>query len=215
MTIENPSALSMRRLPNFDFDPPVDCGVDGDDRCRDLFMEFVYCVMIPAAVVIGITFVLCVLMFCSGSQSKKQKTSPEDETQLMHYNSIRRASHTLRQLSQHRDTPLMSSRSSLTLDRDHRLRRGMRGRDTCHSAPGTLQRDRDRHRNRERMSWNNPPGYRYPPDYLGASNVPSPEHAPLQPAGVGADGYEYPNDQDCLVPPQTGSLGRNNLYVMN
>ena len=60
---------------------------------------------------------------------------------LEKYNSIRRASRSLRDLSRTRDRPLLSDDSgTMTLDRSHRSRRGMHGRGVCQSAPGTLQR---------------------------------------------------------------------------
>ena len=62
--------------------------------------------------------------------------------ELDKYNTIRRASQSLRDLSHKRDTLLLSSRSgSLSYSDSERFRRGIRGgRDTSYSAPSTLQR---------------------------------------------------------------------------
>ncbi|XP_060595132.1 uncharacterized protein LOC132749420 [Ruditapes philippinarum] len=149
-----------------------DCG---DGRCRDMFWEFVYIVVIPGALLFIIVFITSVLMCCSACKRKKPD-SLTDETQLIGYNSIRRASLSLRQLSHNRDTPLLSSRAnreartaSLNLDRDQRYRRGGRG---TASAPGTLQRDRDRHQrhNRDRQS-DIPPQYSTPPRFPSAGEL--------------------------------------------
>ncbi|XP_045189316.1 uncharacterized protein LOC123546810 [Mercenaria mercenaria] len=143
-----------------------DCG---DGRCRDMFWEFVYIVVIPGALLFTIVFITSVLMCCSAC--KRKKADPiNDETQLIGYNSIRRASLSLRQLSHNRDTPLLSSRAnrdartaSLNLDRDQRYRRGARG---TASAPGTLQRDRERHQRHQRDRQSEiPPQYDTLPKY--------------------------------------------------
>ena len=63
------------------------------------------------------------------------------EEQLACYDSVRRASASLRRMSTNNNTPLLDSRSgSMSLVRADHRRRGVRPRDSCHSAPGTLQR---------------------------------------------------------------------------
>ncbi|KAL4232214.1 hypothetical protein ACF0H5_009788 [Mactra antiquata] len=144
----------------------LECGLD---RCRDMFWEFVYIVIIPCGVVFLVVFITSIILCCSGCKRKK-KYSMNDETQILRYNSIRRASLNLRHLSHNRDTPLLSSRAdrdmrtaSLNLERDQRYRRGGHG---TASAPGTLQRDRDRH-NRHARNRNSEisPQYSTPPRY--------------------------------------------------
>ncbi|XP_025095632.1 uncharacterized protein LOC112564777 [Pomacea canaliculata] len=106
-------------------------------------------------------------MCCSFSRLRKLS---ESEDVLASYDAVRRASATVRHISHANNTPLLSSRSgSMTLVRDQRLRRGFRPRDSCHSAPGTLQRH---HRNRDSTGWQNslptpppPPAYGGPPAY--------------------------------------------------
>ncbi|OWF41513.1 uncharacterized protein LOC110462346 [Mizuhopecten yessoensis] len=143
------------------FSPPDLC--DGERRCRDMWMEFVYIVVIPAGVVLLLAMVLSMILCCSCTRRRKKSESQED-IDLDKYNSIRRASQGLRELSRKRDTLLLSSRSgSMTLDREHRYRRGMHGRDTCQSAPGTLQRDRRRERREAHSA--SPPPYQLPPQY--------------------------------------------------
>ncbi|KAK3590136.1 hypothetical protein CHS0354_041187 [Potamilus streckersoni] len=155
--------------------PPEMCM---DDRCRDMFMEFIYCIVVPGGILFLVTLIFCVALCCIGCKRKK-KDSSNDETQMSGYNSIRRASLTLRSMSQKRDTPLLMQQpdrsGSLSLDREHRYRRGIRGRDTANSAPGTLQRDR-RSGRQNRDSGALPPEYRIPPGYLqmpADSTVPS------------------------------------------
>ncbi|XP_052772232.1 uncharacterized protein LOC128212114 [Mya arenaria] len=130
----------------------MDCDLDG--RCRDMFWEFVYIVVIPGAVLFTIVFITSILMCCNTCKRKKSDILT-DETQLLQYNSIRRASLNLRHLSRNRDTPLLSARAdreyrtaSLNMDGEQRYRRT--GHATS-SAPGTLQRDRDR-RQRHQMT---------------------------------------------------------------
>lgn len=145
----------------------------GEGRCKDLFPEFIFIVIVPGAIVLLVVFITSVLMCCAAC--KRKKAEPQtDETQLLGYNSIRRASLSLRQLSHNRDTPLLSSRAdreartaSLNLDVDHRYRRAARG---TASAPGTLQRDRDRRHRRERLS-EIPPQYSTPPRYGSAGEI--------------------------------------------
>lgn len=169
-----------------------DCG---DGRCRDMFWEFVYIVVIPGALVFTIVFITSVLMCCSACKRRKPDTIT-DETQLLGYNSIRRASLSLRQLSHNRDTPLLSSRAnrdartaSLNLDREQRYRRGAGG---TASAPGTLQRDRERHHRHQRERQSDiPPQYSTPPRYpsSGAVNTGSGvEYAELNLALTSAGG---------------------------
>ena len=63
------------------------------------------------------------------------------DDQLACYETIRHASATLRRMSHNNSTPLLSSHSgSMSLVRNDHRRRGFRPRDSCHSAPGTLQR---------------------------------------------------------------------------
>ncbi|XP_059159382.1 uncharacterized protein LOC131943337 isoform X1 [Physella acuta] len=121
------------------YNPPHTCG---DGRCDNSFMEFIYCVAVPAAVVLLLLMVLAIVMCCNSKSckcKKKQQVDDGNDIQLENYNSIRRASVSLRYMSQHRETPLMGSRAcSMTLDRSNR--RNNRARDSCYSAPGTLQR---------------------------------------------------------------------------
>ncbi|KAL3863738.1 hypothetical protein ACJMK2_005477 [Sinanodonta woodiana] len=144
--------------------PPETCM---DDRCHDMFMEFIYCIVVPGGILLLIALIFCVVLCCIGCKRKK-KDSSTDETQMSGYNSIRRASLTLRSMSQKRDTPLLMQQpdrsGSLSLDREHRYRRGIRGRDSANSAPGTLQRDR-RSGRQNRDSGAVPPEYRIPPGY--------------------------------------------------
>ncbi|XP_041370682.1 uncharacterized protein LOC121384376 [Gigantopelta aegis] len=146
------------------YSPPTQCG---DGRCEDLFLDFLLTVVVPSGVGVLLAFSLAVFMCCSGSKRKRKHEA--DDPQFNRYDSVRRASLTLRQMSKKRDTPLMGNRSeSMTLDRDHIYRRGFRPRDACQSAPGTLQRDKRRRGEQESTSSHPPPpDYRLPPDYLG------------------------------------------------
>ncbi|GFN80445.1 epsilon-sarcoglycan [Plakobranchus ocellatus] len=128
------------------YNPPTECG---DERCRDFFLEFIYCVVISCAV-LGLIFFIIAIVACCRSKCCRCKNYTALDTQpsameLEDYNSVRRASQTLRQMSRNRETPIMGSRagSAVTLDRSHR--RNPRNRHSCSSAPGTLQRQ---HRNR-------------------------------------------------------------------
>lgn len=139
----------------------LDCG---EGRCRDMFWEFIYIIIIPVGILFLTVLIISVLLCCSSCKRKK-KFTPSEETQLIRYNSIRRASHNLRQLSHNRDTPLLlrlSESQDLTasLDRDSRYRRGIRpGTST---APNTLPREKERHHrhSRHRSSDLIPPNYR-------------------------------------------------------
>ncbi|GFR72086.1 epsilon-sarcoglycan [Elysia marginata] len=127
------------------YDPPTECG---DERCQDLFPEFLYCVVVPCSILVFLCLVIAVALCCRSKSCQCKKYSelnPQiSSVELEDYNSIRRASITLRQMSRNRETPLLGSRAnSMTLDRS--LRRHPRNRDSCSSAPGTLQRQ---HRNR-------------------------------------------------------------------
>ncbi|KAK7469775.1 hypothetical protein BaRGS_00036202 [Batillaria attramentaria] len=131
-----PLLLSVERS----FSPPHECG---DGRCQDLFPEFLYIVVTPAAVVV---FFLLVIFFsliicCSVKRVRKSRAAAESEDQLASFEAVRRASASVRRMSHNNSTPLLGSRSgSMSLVREHRHRRGFRPRDSCHSAPGTLQR---------------------------------------------------------------------------
>ncbi|KAH3712449.1 uncharacterized protein LOC127858440 [Dreissena polymorpha] len=123
----------------------------GDGRCRDMFLEFLYIVVLPGIIMFTIVFFTSILM-CRHSCKRKKSTTFSDETQLLQYNSIRRASLNLRHLSRNRDTPLLSGRTerdyrtvSLNLDGEERYHRSMHA---SASAPGTLQRDNERRRHR-------------------------------------------------------------------
>ncbi|RUS70540.1 hypothetical protein EGW08_021698 [Elysia chlorotica] len=120
------------------YDPPTECG---DGRCVDLFPEFLYCVVVPCGVLVLVCLLIAIVACC---KSKACAMELED------YNSVRRASLTLRQMSRNRETPMMGSRTnSMTLDRTQR--RHNRNRDSCSSAPGTLQRQ-NRNRRAERTT---------------------------------------------------------------
>ncbi|XP_046576881.1 uncharacterized protein LOC124284808 isoform X2 [Haliotis rubra] len=109
-----------------EFNPPN----YGDERHLDLFLDFLLTVVLPSG--IGLILAFCMAMcMCSSGSSREQYSR---------YESVRRASLSLRHMSQKRDTPLMNNDQCMTLDRDHRHRRGFRPRDACQSAPGTLQR---------------------------------------------------------------------------
>lgn len=127
------------------YDPPQECG---DKRCEDLFPEFLYCVVVPSSILLLLSFFVGVILCCKSKSCRCRKYSALNQqlssVELEDYNSVRRASLTLRQMSRNRETPLLGSRAnSMTLDRAHR--RNPRNRDACSSAPGTLQRQ---HRNR-------------------------------------------------------------------
>ncbi|KAK7010520.1 epsilon-sarcoglycan [Biomphalaria glabrata] len=128
------------------YNPVKSCG---ESTCDVHFYEFIYCVVVPGTVVLLLALILASIMCCKSNacKCKKKNTtqSQADEIQMENYNSIRRASAGLRQMSHNRETPIMGSRAgSMTLDRPNR--RGNRYRDSCQSAPGTLQRQhRGRH----------------------------------------------------------------------
>ncbi|CAL1539606.1 unnamed protein product [Lymnaea stagnalis] len=145
------------------YNPPTGCG---DNRCSTSFMEFIYCVVVPAVIVLALLALLAVIMCCNSKSCKcKKKASQNSQTndiQLEDYNSIRRASTNLRQMSHNRETPLMGSRAgSMTLDRTSR--RVNKGRDSCYSAPGTLQRQ-IRNRQYDQLATGPPPPYAYDND---------------------------------------------------
>ncbi|KAL8623835.1 hypothetical protein ACOMHN_058865 [Nucella lapillus] len=90
------------------------------------------------------------------------------------YDAVRRASISVRRMSTSNSTPLLDhdgSRSgSVSLVRNDQRRRGFRPRDSCHSAPGTLQRH---HRNRDSASLQDtPPLPPAPPPYGAPQNYP-------------------------------------------
>ncbi|XP_046327480.2 uncharacterized protein LOC124111734 [Haliotis rufescens] len=140
----------------------------GDERHLDLFLDFLLTVALPSG--IGLILAFCMAMcMCSSGSSRKRKLESDDE-QYSRYESVRRASLSLRHMSQKRDTPLMNNEHCMTLDRDHRHRRGFRPRDACQSAPGTLQRQ---HRQRAHSdSQPPPPAYSPPPQYPGNEDDP-------------------------------------------
>ncbi|KAK3762328.1 hypothetical protein RRG08_006070 [Elysia crispata] len=135
------------------YDPPTECR---DGRCEDLFPEFLYCVVVPCSILVLVCLLIAIVTCCKSKSCRCKKYSPLNAqisaVELEDYNSVRRASLTLRQMSRNRETPMMGSRAnSMMLDRSQR--RHHRNRDSCSSAPGTLQRH---HRNRrgERASSN-------------------------------------------------------------
>lgn len=153
--------MDVNMMPVDDFNPPDICG---DERCRDYFIEFVYCFVIPGGIILLLTFMLTVIILCTCCK-RKQRT--EEEFQMECYNTIRRASQSLRDLSHKRDTLLIEPRSgSLSLPRNGHQSRGRR---TCYSAPNTLQRDRRRQHREETRSMS-PPSYQNPPNYSYASD---------------------------------------------
>ncbi|XP_005091113.2 uncharacterized protein LOC101854772 isoform X2 [Aplysia californica] len=137
--------------------PPNECG---EERCGTELWEFVYCVAIPGAVLLLILIILSRIMCCSKSCACGKYSSfsgDANDIQMDTYNSIRRASATVRQMSHNRETALLGSRAgSVTLDRSYR--RQPRTRDSCHSAPGTLQRQH-RRGHAERDNSAEPPAY--------------------------------------------------------
>lgn len=150
------------------FRPPRDCG---DERCGDVFPEFLFIVVVPAAVVLLIVFVVVFSLLVCCCVKRRKKLAPESEDQLASYDAVRRASISVRRMSQSNSTPLLDeSRSgSISLARPDNRRRGFRPRDSCHSAPGTLQRH---HRNRDSANFQDippspppPPPYAAPPKY--------------------------------------------------
>ncbi|KAK6178071.1 hypothetical protein SNE40_012904 [Patella caerulea] len=160
------------------YTPPKDCG---DERCRDFFMEFIYFCVIPTSVLFLFTFILGIC-FCCSKSSRKPKEDLDDQ---MRYDTIRRASRALRRMSYTRDTPLLEDQgNTMTLDRTDRARHGFRSRDSCHSAPGTLQRHKNRHSAAyysSQQSLPPPPAYRLPPQYpdddvfIQGNNIPMDE----------------------------------------
>ncbi|XP_070212552.1 uncharacterized protein [Littorina saxatilis] len=124
------------------FDPPSECGVQ---RCRDSFPEFIYIVVVPAAVLLLVIHVILFSLLVCCCVKRRRKPVAESyipsEEQLAMYEAIRRASAGVRRMSHGATTPLLDSRSgSMSLVRNDHRRRGFRPRDSCHSAPGTLQR---------------------------------------------------------------------------
>lgn len=158
--------------PVDDFNPPDPCG---DERCRDYFMEFIYCFVIPAGVVFLVTFFILISCLCSCCKKKKPLL---EEHEMECYNTIRRASQSLRDLSNKRDTLLEPRSGSMSLPRNGA---GQRSRRTCHSAPNTLQRERRRHHGE-----GPPPAYQELPVYTSRSV--SRERHPLD----ACEGYDYP-----------------------
>lgn len=152
-------------MPLDDFNPPNVCG---DERCREYFMEFVYCFIIPGGIILLLTFFVTVTIMCTCCK-RKQRT--EEEFQMECYNTIRRASQSLRDLSHKRDTLIEPRSGSLSLPRNGSHNAG--GRRTCHSAPNTLQRDRRRQRDENCStsppSYQNPPNYSYAADFTGST----------------------------------------------
>ncbi|KAJ8316821.1 hypothetical protein KUTeg_004725 [Tegillarca granosa] len=175
-------------VEEIDFSAPSFC--PKDERCNDMFMEFIYIVVIPGGLVLILALLLSIIMCCSGTK----------RIQMDRYLSLRRASHSLRELSRKRDTPLIDHSgmggSLQTLERD-RFRRGAQGRDRCQSAPGTLQRDRRRY---HREATTPPPGYHLPPDY---SSLSGRNGTVNRPGSLTASAYqEDSSDQDTLLTPQ-------------
>lgn len=138
-----------------DFNPPSTCP---DGRCRDMSDDFIYIVIVPAFIVVVFAVVLGVLIF----RRRTKRTEPPEDTgvQLARYNSIRRASQNIRELSNHRDSMLSTSRSgSMSHVDSERPQRGTRpSRSSTYSAPSTLQRDRRPISSDERVT--SPPTYR-------------------------------------------------------
>jgi len=182
------------------YQPPAECG---DEPCvpRSVyFWEFIYCVCVPGAAVTLIVIICAKIMCCRSKscqcRSSKTPSQNTDNVELETYNSIRRASATVRQMSHNRETALLGTRSgSMTLDRPHRHRRPRT--DTCHSLPGTLQRP-SRHRNADRES------LAHPPAYDSATNVEN-----------GARSSHVMRFSDCQAPPPPPpySLHADNMFL--
>ncbi|XP_076104095.1 uncharacterized protein LOC143072861 [Mytilus galloprovincialis] len=153
--------MDVNVMPVDDFSPPDICG---DERCRDYFMEFVYCFIIPGGIVLLLTMIITVSILCTCC---KRQEKPVEEYEMECYNTIRRASQSLRDLSHKRDTLLEPRSGSLSLPRNGSSSRSRR---TCYSAPNTLQRDRRRHQREETHSLS-PPSYQNPPAYSYVSDL--------------------------------------------
>lgn len=54
--------MDVNMMPVDDFNPPDICG---DERCRDYFIEFVYCFVIPGGIILLLTFMLTVIILCT------------------------------------------------------------------------------------------------------------------------------------------------------
>ncbi|ESO93094.1 hypothetical protein LOTGIDRAFT_232831 [Lottia gigantea] len=169
--------------------PPSRCG---NEKCREFFMEFIYICVIPTSVLIFLAFILSLCFCCSHSKRSKKTISVEEQQR---YDTIRRASKALRRMSYTRDTPLLEYEKygTMTLDRSDKYRHGFRSRDSCYSAPGTLQK----HRNRQsayssQQSLPPPPVYRLPPQY----STDDPRYIELP--------YQYSTDDPRYIelPPQ-------------
>ncbi|XP_062598243.1 uncharacterized protein LOC134259662 [Saccostrea cucullata] len=136
-----------------DFNPPTVCP---DGRCRDLTDDFIYIVIVPLLIVLIVAAVLAVVLF--RRKTKRVESPEENGVQLARYNSIRRASQNIRELSNHRDSMLSTSRSGSMsfIDAERPQRGGRPSRNSTYSAPSTLQRERRHTTSDERTS---PPTY--------------------------------------------------------
>jgi len=144
--------------------PPDVCG---EGRCQSELWELIYCLAVPAAVLLVILVILSRVMCCKSckSCSKKKDSGKTDDLLMENYNSIRRASATVRLMSYNRETAMLGDRcGSMTLDRSYRRNKY---RDNCNSAPGTLQRQQ-RNRRAERNSSVEPPAYSSVTETAGA-----------------------------------------------
>ncbi|XP_064602747.1 epsilon-sarcoglycan-like [Liolophura sinensis] len=147
-----------------DYDPPS--AVHG--RVHSLFQDFLACVLIPVGVLILLVLVLACVM-CCGRTGWEKRVKMTPEPQLVRYNSIRRASISLRQLSENRELALSSASRSTSMNVGPTAGGLSDGEpeNTPRSAPGTLQRKRE-------GSPNAPPPYRPP---LGYGTYPKRQEA--------------------------------------
>ncbi|XP_048746058.2 uncharacterized protein LOC125658713 [Ostrea edulis] len=138
---------------DYNFHPPP-CS---EGRCRDLTNDFIFIVLVPVVLVLVVAVILAVLLL--RKKSERVECSEENGVQLARYNSIRRASQNIRELSNHRDSMLSTSRSgSMSFMETERPQRGIRpSRNSAYSAPSTLQRERRQTSSDERMTF--PPTY--------------------------------------------------------
>ncbi|WAR22449.1 hypothetical protein MAR_016423 [Mya arenaria] len=68
----------------------MDCDLDG--RCRDMFWEFVYIVVIPGAVLFTIVFITSILMCCNTCKRKKSDIlTDEDRDRRQRHQMTRRS----------------------------------------------------------------------------------------------------------------------------
>ncbi|XP_022338398.2 uncharacterized protein LOC111133945 [Crassostrea virginica] len=135
-----------------DFNPPDICA---DGRCRDMTGDFVLTVVIPVVLVLILALVSAVLLF---RRTKRTEQPEENGVQLARYNSIRRASQNIRELSNHRDSMLSTSRSGSMSQVDRSPWSAQPSRSSTYSAPSTLQWERRLAPSDERVT--SPPTYR-------------------------------------------------------